>query len=598
MCPCAARMSARVSPAALSGALMLLGLTLLAGQALAAVRVESDVDRYSLSTDDELELTITINMGGRDKAGKPTLEASDDFTPVGIARRESGYSMVNMHVSKYTRHVYTLRPLRAGQLKVPAATVEVNGRNVHTQPIKVQVTEGAKPSPVDDPTGPVPQPRPSPSTNGAPFAGRPPFTVVARTDKQDVFVNEQLTLECDYYTAYRLPRTPGQEAPRAEGFVAEALPDPEPEYLMVNGNQYARLTKRWALFATTPGKFEVAAAAEELMLPPAYSRQVFESNFVSVTVKPLPPQPSGLDFSGAVGRFTVQLAGDKAQVKAGEGLTLRAVVDGSGNLQTVKPPKLAVPEWCKVYESGENRTLGPRGTGDSVVFGGRAEFEYLVVPRRDGELVIPQAGLTYFDPVTKSYQTARSESVSVTVLQGEVIEDEALSGGEAAIAHIHTEDARLSGRRPILLGPTPYVVAGLCLLALFVAGAKRIAADRRRSDPTRALAATAARAAMGALKRAEREQGEAFYERLGDTVCQYIADKFGVPASGLGADDIGEALVENGAERDTADAARELLALCYACRYAPGLAGSTSRDEALARATKLVRMLESERDAR
>ena len=78
------------------------------------------------------------------------------------------------------------------------------------------------------------------------------FAVVLRVEPRELLVNQQLTAEVDYYTAYRLPHAPGQEAPRAEGFVAEALPEPDAEYVTVNGRQYVRATRRWALFPASP----------------------------------------------------------------------------------------------------------------------------------------------------------------------------------------------------------------------------------------------------------------------------------------------------------------------------------------------------------
>lgn len=553
----------------------------------AEATLETDVNRFSLSTDDLLYMSVTVNADPSQDVEEPELEESSDFVVIGVPSRESGFSLVNMKGTKYIRRTYTLQPLRAGELTLPVATAVVDGQLLRGKPVTVSVQRGSGGR--AQTSGPTPQPSPS-GSGQLPFDSGQAFAIVLRVEPREAFVNQQLTATVEYYTAYRLPHGPGQEAPHAEGFVAEALPDPDPEYVSVDGRQYVRATRRWALFAATPGRHTIQAAPEELMLPPMYQREVFESNPVQVVVKPLPSPPAG--FSGAVGQFTIQISADKERVKAGEGFTVRAAVDGTGNIQAVRPPDLKVPDWCKVYQSGEKRTSEPRTQGGQLLLGGRAEFEYLVVPRREGQLKILGASLRYFNPATRAYATAQSAGITVEVTAGEVIEEEAPETADSALMHIHTEKPRLHARRPLPSTPAIPAVFGACALAL--AGSAVVRANRRRrlSDPQGFRASAAARQARRSLSSAEKLSGNAVVDAVSETVRQYLADRFALPAAGLALQETAAELDRRGVASHLVARVTTLLASCGDMRFAPGGAATLEPAALINQARELIDALE------
>ncbi|NSW56018.1 MAG: BatD family protein [Armatimonadetes bacterium] len=549
------------------------------------------MNRFSLSTDDLLYMSVTVNSDPSQDVEEPELEESPDFVVIGVPSRESGFSLVNMKGTKYIRRTYTLQPLRAGELTLPVATAVVDGQLLRAKPITVSVQRGAGGGAQS--AGPTPQPAPS-GSGAVPFDSDQAFAIVLRVEPREAFVNQQLTAIVEYYTAYRLPHGPGQEAPHAEGFVAEALPDPDPEYVTVDGRQYVRATRRWALFPATPGSHTIKAAPEELMLPPVYQREVFESNQVRVSVKPLPTPPAG--FSGAVGQFTVQISADKQRVKAGEGLTVRAIVDGTGNIQAVRAPDLKVPDWCKVYQSGEKRTSEPRTLGGRLLLGGRAEFEYLVVPRRAGQLEISGASLRYFDPAARAYKTAQSAPVSVTVTEGEVIEEATSAAGDTALMHIHTDRPRLHAHPPLPSTPVIPTVLTACALALAGSAAVRVNRQRRLSDPQGFRASAAARQARRSLASAEKLRGNAVVDAVAETVRQYLADRFALPATGIALQEIASELERRGLASPVVGRVTTLLSSCGDMRFAPGGAATLEPAALIDQAKELIDALEKAMD--
>ena len=67
-----------------------------------------------------------------------------------------------------------------------------------------------------------------------------------------------------------------------------------------------------------------------------------KSNPLTIIVDPIPTNaPSG--FSGAIGRFAFNANVDTRNVKAGDPITLRVSVMGSGNIKLVTLPKPQLP---------------------------------------------------------------------------------------------------------------------------------------------------------------------------------------------------------------------------------------------------------------
>jgi len=129
----------------------------------------------------------------------------------------------------------------------------------------------------------------------------------------------------------------------------------------------------------------------------------FEVPARSFRVRPLPPgAPPGFD--GAVGRFNVSARADTGALEEGDPVSVRLEVSGTGNLDSLRPPRLQAPEneW-KVYEPSRLARQGERrDISGSVTF---SQIIRPLVPQTE----IPPFRLAYFDPVLASYQFSSSK---------------------------------------------------------------------------------------------------------------------------------------------------------------------------------------------
>lgn len=581
---------------ALVSALAALACCLAATQQPAAsagdVELTADVDSQVLTTDDTLYLTVSLTASGSQGLEEPELSPSKDFAVLGRPQKSVSYSIVNTRISKQSQHVFALKPLRAGMLRTPSAHVTVAGVRYDTQPVEVEVRRGAggraTPS-APEPEVATPEYELAPGVK-PPFSGTPPCVIVCKVDDKKPYRGQQVTLTAELFRSQYVDAKL-EPAASAGGFIVEELQSGKrsSDWVYINGLTYEHASFQWALMPLETGTHSVTAPV--LLKEAGGEGREFRSNAVQLDVRPLPPAPAGAE-QCAVGDFTVRLSAEKSQVKAGEGFTATVVVDGVGDVSPITRPTLRVPDWCKVYESGEDRKTETRPYIDRQVIGGTATFEYLVVPRKPGPLAIEPVELPYFRISEGRYATASSGALTVNVMPGEVIQDADADTDAATLHHIKADSPRLRARPVLLFGPLPGIVVGACVLALLLGVASRVKENRRRLDPDRALAQGAARAALRALGRAAQASDEEFYPAVEEAVTQYLADRFGLPLSGLTAQQAAEGLLERGAGEQASEMAMEIISACHASRYAPGATRAASRARVLELAHSLVQVVE------
>lgn len=307
---------------------------------------------------------------------------------------------------------------------------------------------------------------------------------------------------------------------------------------IIDGKPFVLLTWRSVLAAIKPGAF--ALAVETPLTVRVTARPLRESlledqlgdpflqNFYGATVPkdvtirsptyqlramalPADGRPAG--FSGAVGTFEISSDVSPATAAAGDPLTLRMRVSGSGNFDRVDSAMLAHLDQWKTYPP--KSSFHAR---DAIGFQGEKVFEQPVIASNAGAQTLPGLTFSYFDPSTGRYQTARSAPLRVVISPSAA--DAALAAVPAAAnGSANPASASLGGLRPDHVA-APRFVASLVppylqprfltippLLGLLFAGGwlmiRRSASDPDARPGGRALSRAAARA-LGRMQAAAR----------------------------------------------------------------------------------------------
>jgi hypothetical protein len=375
---------------------------------------------------------------------------------------------------------------------------------------------------------------------------------------------------------------------------------------MIKGQEYAvALILKKALFPLRAGKLTITPLeAEATTLQSAFyagASAVRRSPPITVEVLPLPAQgrPPGFDAHN-VGQLQLEASVDRARVKAGEAVTLKVLVRGTGNLRSVKPPRVDV-DGFKVYEptTRENIERGDVIRGDKT-------FTYLLMPLRGGALTIPALELPYFDPKQAKYDVARAAPIALTV-EGDPTKVGAQSGAEphenvlgAQLRPIRNRThagSRIServwrGRLRWLLLLTPPTA---WVLVLVVDGLRR----RLTRETARSKRRRARRTARKRLRAAEYHikagRPSAFFTECARVIYEHLEYRLGQKVEALTLAELRTHLESRGFEKETVEAIVKELESCDFSRFAPSASGPGEMRAALRRTRTLLGWIEKAR---
>ena len=197
-------------------------------------------------------------------------------------------------------------------------------------------------------------------------------------------------------------------------------------------------------------------------------------------------------------------------------------VSGTGNVATLAPPALDVPPTVDVYGPREDREI-LRGADP---LRGVKTFTWTLVPQ-GGDVEVPPAAWTYFDPATGTYQTLRTEPIDLAV-RGGVAAGGAVPADGGPGLRTDADWQRPSGSTAwlwaVLGGGLALPALAALLLASVRAGRERLEADTPERRSRRAGAAVRERlAAVGG--------GADGFRDVERAVRAFLADRLGVPPS-------------------------------------------------------------------
>jgi len=542
------------------------------------VTFSASVDRSAIRTDEWVTLELTLT-GTFKSAGKPEFPPLEGFAIVSSGQA-SQFSLINGKMSSQVVFTYRLEPTRVGTLTIPSISIEVGKQTYQTQPVTVEVTQGAAPPP-GQPTVQAP----------GELAGQDLY-VEASVNHAAPFVGQQIIYSFRLYQAVNLFNQPGLDWPDFTHFLTYDL-SPNKQYNQsAAGRRYLVTEVRRALFPTTPG--EVTLDPAVLTVPGDFFNRGFQMETAAVTVNVQPLSegaPTG--FSGAVGQFEMEAWVEPPETRVNEPVSLFVRVSGAGNLSMVSDPTAgeadALTGW-RVYDAQVETEVSQEG--DTIA--GQKVFERLLVPAVEGDLTLPAFELAYFDPLTGEYRSLETAPLSVQVAPGEAQPPGPVIVGEGKqdvivigsdIRHIKTAPPSLVAE-PVSLVTQSLYWAGWGVPLLAVVGTWLWDRRRRalRQDVAYARAQRARKLARKRLAQARRlvsTDKNAACAAVARALAHYLGDKFNLPSAGLTRDTIQQALAARSVPPDLA--ARLLACLDWADsgRFAPGSGGRDT--EALVR---------------
>ncbi|MEA3400857.1 MAG: BatD family protein [Armatimonadota bacterium] len=573
---------------ALAVALVIVALT--AAPAAAEVDVHASLNRESAAVGETVELTVAIT-GAVSGVTRPEIPSVEGIEVVGSSSQQN-ITFANGQVSSINSYVFRLRPTREGTFTIPGIEVQIGGEVYTTTPLTLTVSGGSR-RPTPAPSAPT-SPMPPDVQPAAPETGDDIFATT-EVDDRTPYVGQQVTLTLTFYQSHRvrLLSNPEYTPPETEGLVAEPLPSGEQISRSIDGVPYEIITRRTALIAPAAGEYTIGPATITYMRSYLGGEETITTDPITLEVRDLPGAGRPEGFSGLVGRFHAELSADTDRVRVGGAAAVRLTVTGTGNLRQLEAPELPLRGRARLYQSSEQRRIGPQPSGDGHAIGGSVALEYLVMPEEPGTVTLGPVTLHYFNPQTERYEAAVTSEVALTVLPASG--SAGASRPEAGeIRYIKTHELGLRSRPPVTASAWFWLLQLAPVAGLGWALGRRSETLRRARDPQYRRfveAESRARRVLRALDGAAST--EELYDAADEILTEYIAAKTGVAAASLGPEEARELLASAGVDKAAASEAGELLEQLRAGLYAPGSSRAPSSGELRERLSELIEAIEA-----
>jgi hypothetical protein len=579
------------------------------------LQVATTVSADTVGVQDQFQLTVTVTGNDSGQAQTPRLPRLQGLRVVAGPSLSTQFQWINGRSTSSKSFIYILLPEREGQFTIDPVEVTVGGKVYKTQAITVRVTSASH--------------APTPPTRTAPanpldqnlFGGMQrtqpsgdEVYVTAELDRTSAYPGQQVTLTYHLYTQVAVTGLQLQENPPLTGFWVENIEvesKPTGARRVINGKEYLDyVVKKQALFANTPGRLQIPSSTFAVSVKSAsdffgffgQTETVYrKTKEVALDVKPLPAQDRPSGFNNAIGSFSLADELNKSEVAAGDAVSLRVKLAGTGNLTEIPDIPLPPMPDLEVYSSKREDNVRPVA-GDQI--GGEKAWEYVIVPKAPGSHTIPALSFSYFDPERGSYETATTSPISLNVTPGNNagnaiamlsgINKQSLTRQGTDINFIKLSGEELKPQpRPVYYSPWFYLLAAVSLLAN--AGAFLVQRERARQSGDVALARSrkAKRLALGRLRKAEkagRQEPRRFYDEAALAFSGYLQDKFNLPEIAVTADTLERDMQERSIAAETV---KEAVAILQECDFGRFVSASSVPERRRALAGRIRRIIES-----
>lgn len=521
----------------------------------------------------EFQLVITVN------ASNYVPPAFKDFDVVSGPSQSQSYQTVNGVTTGQILLSYALVAKKEGKLTIGPASIIGNGQKLESAPIVVEAVKGAAAAGADP--------------NNPKLASGDLF-IRTGLNKTKCYIGEQVTITQKVYCRLQIVGLQKFTQPAYDGFYSQAQESTSKGIVStenvdgVNYNSYELY--RTEAIANKAGKIVLAPIEQGLVIrrqTNAKPKNIFEQFFgqggyedinvtafskpVTIEVLPLPEDGKPENFNGAVGSFQYKVVASRNELKANDAFNLKMTVSGKGNLKLLSAPVLNLPDGFETYEAKISDSPGSK------------TFDYLVIPRNEGEFSLTGIDFSYFSLDTKKYVTVPAGEIKIKVLppdpnssgarvytsQSQVKETENdiryIKKGDFLLLKADTEFFNSSTH--ILLLVFPFLV----LIALLFLRRKHI---RNNSNMALVRERKAAKLAKKQLQQAEKllneNKKDEFYTETLNALNNYLGHKLNIPVADLSREKINAVLVHKQVNETSLSKLMSTLDTSEYAKYAPG----------------------------
>ena len=525
-----------------------------------------------VATGENFRVSYTIANVSVDEFRSASIPSGLEVIAGPYTSQQSSYQIVNGHTSRSSSitYTYTLYAEKAGSYTIGAAHAKAGGKTIASRPFRIQVSGATRnngssaPNMHDDAVSPS-------HSSGGRISSEDLFVKVT-ANKKHVHEQEPILLTYKVYTLVDLTSLDGK-MPDLKGFHTQEIPLPQQKSFHIeklNGRNYRCVTwSQYVMYPQMTGKMTIPSLTFKGVV-------VMQNRNVD---------PFEAFFNGGSGYIEVKrnivapaidIQVDPLPQKPGAPVTLRVVVGGNGNLKLIKQPVVTFPKDFDKYDPKvtDKTKLTTNGLEGNMV------YDFLVVPRNQGNYTIPAVSLTYYDTSSNMYKTVKTAPLTIKVEPGDgkgtsVTDYSAVQ--QTDIKPIKQGGYDTIDTEKLFFGSTSFLLWLLLPFVLFVA---LVAIFHKKAvenaDIVGKRGKRANKVATKRLKTAYKlltagKQNE-FYDEVLRALWGYVGDKLNMPVEQLSRENISEQLAAHNINAEIIEKFISALDECEYERYAPGSA--------------------------
>jgi len=547
-----------------------------------AQKFYAQVGAKTVQVGQTFELAFVINVGGASDFTPPNFK---DFEIAGGPNQSSSMQIVNGQMSQSITLSYLLMAKREGKLVIGPAYVNAGGQKLESATITIEVVKGNATQQAGSNTA-------ANSANVKPDGSD--IFIKTNVSKSKCYLGEQITISQKVYSRHQIIGFQKFNPPTYDSFWSQTIES-------TSGNQTAQENVEGVIYFTyelfrnvaTPnkvGKVTIKPIEGEVVVRRQTSskpRNIFEqffgtngyediavkaiSRLTSLEVMDLPSENRPSNFNGAVGNFGYKVEASRQSLKANDAFNLKITITGKGNVKLIDAPKLNLPESFETYEP-------------KVIDGANSKvYDYIVVPREEGNFKLENLDFSYFDLDKKKYSNIPSPSINIEVLppdpnstgtqvysaQNKVKETENdiryIKKGDFSLTKTSEEFFNSSAHILFLVIPFGLLFIAILIRGNYVKANSNMAAVKERK---------AAKVAIKQLVKAEKlmlaNKKDEFYTEILTSINNYLSHKLNIAIADVSKDSVKSILTQKGIEELKISKLIKTIENSEYAKYAPG----------------------------
>lgn len=238
-----------------------------------------------------------------------------------------------------------------------------------------------------------------------------------KTEKARAYQDERILLTITLYTDGLTVRDVRYPNFSHEGFSAGGFGNPIESYETIDRMTYNTMEFRTYVIPKKTGNLKVGPAVLQCSVLLQSSDNPVDSFFgshkihtlnlkseeIPIRILPFPQKGKPSDFDGAVGNFNITVEVQPREVKAGDPVSVKLMIKGNGNLDTVTCPEIEAKDGFRMYEPSVIQKDGTK------------ICEQVLLPTTDTIQEIPAVHFSFFEPDRETYLTLKREPTPIKV---------------------------------------------------------------------------------------------------------------------------------------------------------------------------------------